>query len=104
LWALATYDLDWRNHVPRHGNWCGPNWSGGVSPSLTGSQDGPLGPTDALDAACQQHDAVYGATQDRQALRQADIDLLNTAKSLPDDPSYNLYRRALIRAFTIRTR
>jgi RHS repeat-associated protein len=103
LWGLATYAVDWRNYVPRHGNWCGPNYSGGESPSVTG-HDGPLGPTDALDAGCQQHDYVYGATEDEQARRQADIDLLNTAKGLPDDPSYNLYRRALIRAFTIRTR
>jgi len=34
-----------------HGNWCGPNWSGGKS--------GRAGPADEIDRACMVHDHCY---------------------------------------------
>ncbi len=43
--------------VKIHGNWCGPNWTGGQKVSAdeyTGPWDGPV--KSKLDAACRSHD------------------------------------------------
>ncbi len=45
---------------PDHGNWCGPNWTGGqkeVYDPTHASLYKP--PVDALDTACQRHDICY---------------------------------------------
>jgi len=43
--------------VKVHGNWCGPNWTGGqkvAAEDYTGPWDGPV--TSKLDACCAAHD------------------------------------------------
>ncbi len=45
-----------------HGNWCGPDWTGGqigpYNPSIS-QAGGYSSPTDALDQACMNHDICY---------------------------------------------
>ena len=48
------------NHI--HGNWCGPNWTGGQEEEYSKTKD--VGghyrpPVDSLDAACEIHDKCY---------------------------------------------
>lgn len=47
-----------------HGNWCGPDWTGGTagqySPTVNAS-GGYKPPTDSLDGNCMQHDKCYAA-------------------------------------------
>ncbi len=106
-WAFWVPRAGWPFHlwnwVPNHGNWCGPNYSGGQNPTLHGGQDGSAGPVDALDIACQQHDGVYGSTKDPKLLHDADVQLLHTAENLPDDPQYDAYKTVLIQLFKVRT-
>ena len=43
-----------------HGNWCGPNWTGGHKYPYSPHPDGYYEkPTDGLDTACQVHDVCY---------------------------------------------
>jgi len=45
-----------------HGNYCGPNWSNGVTqPSVVGT----VPPVDEFDATCMLHDTAYATGQDR---------------------------------------
>jgi RHS repeat-associated protein len=57
--AYLSFPFDIRNYVPTHGNWCGPNWSGGINPTINDGSDGIYGPVDALDALCMRHDHMY---------------------------------------------
>jgi RHS repeat-associated protein len=61
--AYWFFLLRWKNWIPTHGNWCGPNWSGGLNPTLNHGLDGTAAPVDALDALCQQHDHMYEAVE-----------------------------------------
>jgi len=56
----------WTNQGPKpwkvHGNWCGPNWTGGKAGEYDPAIDKAGGyspPQDALDTACMQHDMCY---------------------------------------------
>jgi len=43
-----------------HGNWCGPNWTGGQKHTYAPAADGYYKPAvDATDAACRRHDVGY---------------------------------------------
>ncbi len=70
--------------VPRYGNWCGPNWSGGSS--------GSAPPIDSLDNCCQQHDLCYGknnllkAPFDDPRRVKCDQALVKCSKRLNSDP------------------
>lgn len=108
------YPMNW---IPTHGNWCGPNWSGGINPTLyPGQPDGTAAPVDALDALCEKHDHIYEeiarcrASMDKTHQKQcekmkikADEDLANDAQHLPFDPSYDYadYRVALVTGFRV---
>ncbi|MFN9030662.1 MAG: RHS repeat-associated core domain-containing protein, partial [Betaproteobacteria bacterium] len=49
--------------VKLHGNWCGPNWTGGFNKSYDKLSDAErraaLPPVTKLDSCCQTHDIVY---------------------------------------------
>ncbi len=44
---------------PAYGNWCGKNWSGGLTPSMHGGQMGTAAPIDSTDELCKTHDECY---------------------------------------------
>lgn len=53
-----------------HGNYCGPNWSGG---KYQGSIKGKPGTaTDEFDETCRIHDTAYASTKDDNELSRAD--------------------------------
>lgn len=48
-----------------HGNWCGPDWTGGHQHSYRPAADGYyLPPTDYTDAACERHDKCFATCRD----------------------------------------
>jgi RHS repeat-associated protein len=48
-----------------HGNWCGPDWTGGRTHPYTPAPPGYyLPPTDYTDTACQRHDICYAACRE----------------------------------------
>jgi RHS repeat-associated protein len=51
-----------------HGNWCGPNWTGGFVAEfneLTAAERRDVEPPiDPVDAACEKHDKCYGRCRD----------------------------------------
>jgi RHS repeat-associated protein len=102
LSPYVAYPFDWYHYVPTHGNWCGPDWSGGWHPSLHKRKDGPAPPTDPLDELCKQHDAAYEPTAPDSGHRPADIRLRDQAQKLPGDPRYDTYRWWLIKGFNLR--
>jgi len=62
--------------VKIHGNYCGPNWTGGKPYAANDSRvDWSVKPIDALDTACKQHDlsCIDGcsAADDRRLARKA---------------------------------
>lgn len=71
--------------VKIHGNWCGPNWTGGQRVSAqdyTGPWDGPA--ISPLDEACRSHDF---ACSKGFCTRKADTALIRAAEKriLPED-------------------
>ena len=53
----TSYPRERETVVQIHGNWCGPNWTGGKKVSAdeyTGPWDGPV--TSKLDQCCRSHD------------------------------------------------
>jgi len=47
-------------HIRIHGNWCGPNWTGGQEGTyLPGLNQFYKSPVDAVDAVCEEHDKCY---------------------------------------------
>jgi len=82
---------------PKHGNWCGKNWSGGWNPERHKGEDGPLDPIDSLDDACKNHDLGAGAcvqkdvphggeTHLERCGKENDHRFLRDLQGLPDDP------------------
>ena len=66
------------NLVKIHGNWCGPNWTGGQrvpADEYTGPWDGPA--ISPLDEACRSHDKSCSSGQ---CSRAADTKLINAAR------------------------
>ena len=64
--------------VKIHGNWCGPNWTGGqrvASTDYKGSWDYPA--IDALDKACRAHDL---SCSKGSCSRKADTALITAAR------------------------
>ena len=64
--------------VKIHGNWCGPNWTGGqkvAAEDYTGPWDGPT--ISKLDKACRTHDHQCSSGR---CSRAADTRLINAAK------------------------
>jgi RHS repeat-associated protein len=93
-----TNEIDPSGEVPLHGNWCGPNWTGGrVEPydpnhdndviSVGVSQSWQVGiirtpyylpPVDALDAACENHDKCDASCRaDNKCDKKARRDCMN---------------------------
>lgn len=51
-----------------HGNWCGPNWTGGRKEPYTPSNDTPgyyAPPIDYVDIPCSNHDKCYSKCRDK---------------------------------------
>jgi len=67
-----------------HGNWCGPNWTGGRKLSAEDyakrgySWDAPC--TDALDCACRTHDRA--CSHPKGCSKKADTSLIKSARTL----------------------
>ena len=64
--------------VKIHGNWCGPNWTGGqrvAAKDYTGPWDGPA--ITPLDEACRSHDF---ACAQGGCSRKADTELIRAAE------------------------
>ena len=67
-----------------HGNWCGPNWTGGKKLSAEDyaargySWDAPC--TDALDCACRAHDRA--CSHPKGCSKKADTQLIQAAKKI----------------------
>jgi hypothetical protein len=63
--------------VAIHGNWCGPNWTGGRAlPANDPRVDWSVKSLDALDSACKVHDRACAdggctAADDRRLARKA---------------------------------
>ena len=59
-----------------HGNWCGPDWTGGYKKEwnqLTpAEQQNAAPPVDPVDAACMRHDKCYGACRNKYPCGAAD--------------------------------
>lgn len=63
--------------VKIHGNYCGPNWTAGLARPASDIKKLPyVAPTDALDAACRQHDL---ACSEGGCSSKADTRLRNSA-------------------------
>ena len=61
-----------------HGNWCGPNWTGGrkvAAEDYTGPWDGPV--TSGLDKCCRSHDKSCSSGS---CTRAADTTLIKCAE------------------------
>ena len=77
--------------VKIHGNWCGPNWTGGRKLSAEEykarglSWDAPC--TDALDCACRNHDRA--CSHPKGCSRKSDTQLIKAAKKLELKPFEN---------------
>lgn len=78
--------------IKLHGNWCGPDWTGGFTKSYDKLSDAErkaaLPPVTKLDGCCQTHDIVYAvcrsahpcdATARQKCFEEADRDLSSCA-------------------------
>lgn len=66
--AASAIGIAPNNPTPKpikiHGNWCGPDWTGGTAGQYSPTVDASGGykpPTDSLDGSCMQHDKCYAA-------------------------------------------
>jgi len=65
--------------VAIHGNWCGPNWTGGKHlPANDPRVDWSVKSLDSLDSACKKHDRACAdggcsAADDRRLARKASM-------------------------------
>lgn len=91
------------NLVKIHGNWCGPNWTGGQRVSAqdyTGPWDGPA--ISPLDQACRAHDF---ASRGGKTPRTADTALIQAArKRILSDIEYFKLQLQLVNPFIDRSR
>ena len=84
LWYNPSCYPEWVNLVKIHGNWCGPNWTGGRKLSAEEyanrgySWDAPC--TDALDCACRAHDR--SCSHPKGCSKASDTKLIQAAKKL----------------------
>ncbi|WP_326538133.1 RHS repeat-associated core domain-containing protein [Pseudorhodoferax sp.] len=67
---------------PRHGNWCGGKWSGGVS----GGEVGNAPPVNSMDAICKAHDLCYGSNPTGDQKLTCDRTMSKDLLDLPHDP------------------
>ena len=67
-----------------YGYYCGPGWTGGLTPG----QAGPLAPpTDSLDALCKIHDDCWDlAAKGMTTYQKCDVTLFMSAQRLPANP------------------
>lgn len=83
--------------VKIHGNWCGPNWTGGknvASEDYTGSWSYPA--IDQLDAACRKHDRECGARGKIGCCSRDDNKLIVTALKVAANPINILMKPSLV--------
>ena len=75
-----------------HGNWCGPNWTGGRKLSAEEYANRGLSwtasCTDALDCACRDHDRACSSP--KGCSKAADTKLIKAAKKLQLSPFQRL--------------
>ena len=68
--------VDPTGRVKIHGNWCGPDWTGGFKAEfnqLTPNQRRNVAPPiDPVDAACEKHDKCYGRCRDNYPCSPSD--------------------------------
>jgi len=81
-----------------HGNWCGPNWTGGQAVSAQDYQGSwNASAVDRLDQACREHDKQCG-TSSRGCSRSSDDKLLQEARRISANPWYRITNREMARA------
>jgi uncharacterized protein RhaS with RHS repeats len=80
--------------TPIHGQWCGPDWTGGQREEYSSQRDVAgyyKGPKDELDRACMVHDKTYESCRLRfpcddeakkSCMKDADHTLQNSANKL----------------------
>ena len=81
--------------VKIHGNWCGPNWTGGknvAAKDYKGSWNGPA--VSKLDKACRKHDKKCASRGDKGCCRSDDAQLVRTALKESLNPINILFRPA----------
>jgi hypothetical protein len=69
-------------YAKRYGNYCGDNWTGGLTPNQAGP---PAPPIDSLDSCCASHDKCFGEG-DFQSDCACNASLWSCASSLPPNP------------------
>jgi len=83
--------------VKIHGNWCGPNWTGGqkvAAADYKGSWDYPA--IDKLDAACRIHDRKCGSRGNLGCCEGDDRKLINAAMKVAANPINVLLKPSLV--------
>ncbi|WP_239991221.1 RHS repeat-associated core domain-containing protein [Neisseria lactamica] len=88
-----------------HGNWCGPDWTGGREEQYSKLRDNngyyaePMG---VLDTACRQHDICYAKCREQfscsglekyNCMVRCDDTLVNTSKNIQHDPNSSSIKR-----------
>ena len=95
-----------------HGNWCGPDWTGGREEQYSKLRDNngyyaePMG---VLDTACRQHDICYAKCREQfscsglekyNCMVRCDDTLVNTSKNIQHDPNSSIKRWGLEKAIS----
>jgi hypothetical protein len=70
--------------APRYGNYCGDNWTGGLTPNQAGP---PAPPIDSLDQCCATHDACYGSGNSLDHINDCNDALFSCAGNLSSNPA-----------------
>jgi hypothetical protein len=70
--------------VPIYGNYCGPGYTGGLTPNQAGP---PAPPIDSLDECCAAHDSCYGEAKRPFDIVACNARLLSCAGRLSPRPS-----------------
>ena len=76
-----------------HGNWCGPNWTGGKNVAASeyrGDWNGPA--VSKLDEACRLHDKECASRGDKGCCSKDDAKLVRTALKESLNPINILFR------------
>ena len=85
------------NLVKIHGNWCGPNWTGGQKVSAQdykGSWNSKC--IDNLDCACRKHDKACAG--ELGCSKKADDALLKVARKISINPIERIFRPSKVKA------
>jgi hypothetical protein len=81
--------------VKIHGNWCGPNWTGGQKVDAQDYQGSWSYPAiDKLDAACRKHDRECAARGDLGCCARDDDKLIRVAAKISRSPLTLLFKPA----------